>query len=179
MKRALLAAAVLPLAGLIPVAAAGATTHTAAKPAVQPAPFTCTTDHWIRDISEVGQPLLEVNPFDGDQLQDNRTWAGYPTNYIFTLCTDDDGTFYLQNQIPGNGSTAEWVGVNTVARNAVTDTAGGPGPHEGFSVECAGPNQEYLNWDTSGLGYTIATNPPTVWAGGPVGTLYEISGLCP
>jgi hypothetical protein len=160
----------------------------AAVSAAQPAPkkavrFSCTINHWIRDVSN-GNRLVGISVSGGLQLAETPT-TGYPANFIFELCSDGNGQYYLQDQIPGAGTPFNhpWVGVNVADHYAITATAIGAGPHEGFAPVCAGKGQEYIHWALAGSDmFTIATQPPTMWtqppASGLPGTLYNISGVC-
>jgi hypothetical protein len=145
-------------------------------------PLRCTINHWIRDMSQAGTPLIAVDPADNDQLIDQFNTAGYPANFIFELCTSG-GLFYLENQIPA-GVTHPWIGSNTQLNNAVTDTADGPGPSETFAIVCTGVNKEWIIFQiNAGSMFTVVggapgANPPSVWDHGPVATEYQISSVC-
>jgi hypothetical protein len=82
---------------------------------------------------------------------------------------------------PPNGKL--WVGVNVGQHYAIGATATGPGPHEAFTVVCAGTHKERIHWAFEGDDtFTISTQPPTLWTSPPSfalpGTLYNISGMC-
>jgi hypothetical protein len=166
-------------AGAVPLA-----TYVAPDGAAAQAGLTCTDNHWIRDVSD-GNKVVGVGPASrGYQLEDDL--PGYPVGHIFMLCSKPTSVVhYLQNQIPASGTPNGklWVGVNVAQHYAIDAGATGPGPHEAFTVVCAGSHQEFLHWVFEGDDtFTIATQPPTVWTSPPSfglpGTLYNISGMC-
>jgi hypothetical protein len=136
-------------------------------------------------MSQQGEPLVAVDVADNSQLIDDYNTRGYPANFIFELCSYGNGIYYLFNQIPSSPTEHQWVGNNILDDNAVTSTASGPGPSEAFGINCRGPHEEFVNWQINGTDmFTVAggapnADPPTLWDHGPVGTLYQISGLCP
>ena len=118
----------IPIVALAAVSYPLAVSHTPKASASAP-PITCTINHWMRDVSQTGTPLVGVDPGDNDQLVDEANAVGYPTNFIYELCAEG-GLFYLENQMPG-GQVHPWIGDNSALDNAVTDTADGPGGYGG------------------------------------------------
>ena len=179
----LLAAAVLPLTG-------GSSLASAAAPTLGWPGLTCTSNHWIKDVSNGGK-VIGVGPqSSGWQLEDSPPNA-YPTGDIFLLCSNGNGQYFLQEQLPPVGSPNYstkatnhwWIGVDVGQHYAITADATAPGPHEAFAIECTAAHQERIHWAVDGDDmFTITTVPPSLWTTPPPvglpGTQYEISGVC-
>jgi hypothetical protein len=162
------------------------TRPTKAAPAVSAA-SNCQINMRIRDMSQVGQPLVVVDPADNDQLVDATSagqFAAYPTNYIYELCYEGEGNYALENQIPGSAVEHLWIGANINDNGAIQSAADGPGAHELFRYICRGINEAFIQWqydETDGMtsvGGAPGANPPQLWSNGPTQSLYQLGGVC-
>ncbi len=171
---------------LVPLTA-GHASRASATSAATAGPSGCQVNMRIRDMSQVGQPLVVVDPADNDQLVDVTNasqFAPYPTNYIFELCPEGGGEYSLYNQIPGSAVEHLWIGANVNDNGAIQSAADGPGPHELFAPICRGINVAYMQWAVGGtdgltsVGGAPGANPPQLWSNGPTQTLYQLGGFC-